>query len=358
MGNAKATTSTKDVVYQVSAGVSNAILVCLGVGLLLQSISNFVHWQPLSQIGQIAQILLPASFGVAIASMLKTNTLVIFSSMIASTVGSNGVFFTGDKIDAVTATGHAATQAASAGVFTTGQPISAVLAGLAAALIGKYLTGKTPLDMMLVPFTATLVGSLIGLGLAAVTTPALIWVSHFIAQSMAVNPLVGSVLIALAWAVFLMTPASSAALAVAIMLDPVSSAAALIGTTAQFVGFTAMSFKENNLGANIAQSVVTPKIQFPNLMLNPRLVIPPFVAAIVCAPIATMLFHFETSYKIAGLGLNSFIAPINLASNDLRGFMIYVACGVVLPIIISVVVQKVLVKLKWIEAGQLNIEVV
>ena len=39
--------STMDYVYKVSAGVSNAILVCLGIGLLLQSLANFVHWTAL-----------------------------------------------------------------------------------------------------------------------------------------------------------------------------------------------------------------------------------------------------------------------------------------------------------------------
>ena len=55
-----------------------------------------------------------------------------------------------------------------------------------------------------------------------------------------------------------MSPASSAAIAIALQLDPVSSAAALIGCTAQFAGFTAMSFKHNAFGANIAQSFLKP----------------------------------------------------------------------------------------------------
>lgn len=68
-----------------------------------------------------------------------------------------------------------------------------------------------------------------------------------------------------------MSPASSAAIAIALQLDPVSSAAALIGCTAQFAGFTAMSYKQNDLGANIAQSFLTPKVQLPNLVKNPFL---------------------------------------------------------------------------------------
>ncbi|MCG4778622.1 hypothetical protein L0P10_17245, partial [Eggerthella lenta] len=86
--------------------------------------------------------------------------------MIAATVGSNAVHFvTAAKgVAAVTATGQTAVQAAGTGVFSTGQPVSAVCAALIAALLGKYLSGKTPLDMVLVPFAATMIGTLAGLG--------------------------------------------------------------------------------------------------------------------------------------------------------------------------------------------------
>lgn len=350
--------SVMDYVYKVSAGVSNAVLVMLGIGLLTQSIANFVHWTALYQVGSIAQWLLAPAFGAAVASQLKTNTLVMFSAMISSTVGANAVYFTSANMHAATATGNKMVEAAQSGIFTTGQPISAVAAGLVAVLVGKYLTGKTPLDMMLVPLAATLIGSIAGLALASVTTPALNWLSAFIAQSMKVNPLIGSVCVALAWSLFLMTPASSAALAVAVMLDPLSSGAALIGTTAQFVGFTVISWRQNNLGANIAQGVITPKVQFPNLLANPRLAIPSFIAAGVSAPIATLFFHFKVSYTLTGLGLNSLIAPINLASSNMSMFLAYIAMGVAVPAIISLVVYRVLLAFHWVKDRQLHLEIV
>lgn len=155
-----------------------------------------------------------------------------------------------------------------------------------------------------------------------------------------------------------MTPASSAALAIALQLDPVSSAAALIGCTAQFVGFTFMSIRQNDLGGFLAQFVITPKVQFPNLIKNPALVIPPFVAAVVCAPIATVLLGFTTSYELAGLGLNSFIAPLNiLASQGVEAFLIYLATGVILPLIISLGLYHVIKSIGWAKAGDLRMEI-
>lgn len=155
-------TTVKEYAYNISAAVANAILVTLGMGLLMQTIAGFVHFQPLYMAGTLAQDLLAPALGIAVAVELRTTTLVMFSSMIAATVGSNAVHFvTAAKgVAAVTATGQTAVQAAGTGVFSTGQPVSAVCAALIAALLGKYLSGKTPLDMVLVPFAATMVGTL------------------------------------------------------------------------------------------------------------------------------------------------------------------------------------------------------
>lgn len=337
-------TTVKEYAYNISAAVANAILVTLGMGLLMQTIAGFVHFQPLYMAGTLAQDLLAPALGIAVAVELRTTTLVMFSSMIAATVGSNAVHFvTATKgVAAVTATGQTAVQAAGTGVFSTGQPVSAVCAALIAALLGKYLSGKTPLDMVLVPFAATMVGTLAGLGLAAVVTPALIAVSGFIAKSMAVNPVLGSVCISVVWALFLMTPASSAA---------------AIGTTAQFVGFTAMSWKQNTVGANIAQFVVTPKLQFPNLIVNPLQLIPPVVAAAVCAPLATVLFNFRATYTVGGLGLNSFIAPIYFWGQGTGSFATYVVCGMALPALISVVGFQIMKKMKLVRDGEMHLTV-
>lgn len=74
--------TTKDYVYRVSAAVANAILVTLGIGLLFQTIAQFIHWQPLYDAGTMGTVLLAPALGVAVASQLDVNTLVIFSAMI------------------------------------------------------------------------------------------------------------------------------------------------------------------------------------------------------------------------------------------------------------------------------------
>ncbi|WP_234121884.1 PTS transporter subunit IIC [Clostridium hydrogenum] len=333
--------SIKEMAYKAAAGIANSVLVMLGIGLLCETIGKFIHWPAFVGIGTIAKSMLAPAIGAGIAYQLEGNTLIIFSAMIAASVGGNAAHITPAGI-----------------TFVSGQPISAVIAAVIAVIVGKKVTGKTRLDMMAIPFSAVVVGGIAGLGLAAVTTPALNWLSAQIAYSVKVSPLIGSALVSLAWSILLMTPASSAAIAIALKLDPVSSAAALIGCTVQFVGFTIMSFRENEAGANIAQGLITPKVQFPNIIKNPKLVIPTFIASFVCAPIATVLFKFSSSYELAGLGLNSLIAPLNIAATKgVKGILIYIFTGIILPSAIVMPIYFAMKKSGLIKSGDMHMEI-
>lgn len=358
----EAKASMRELVYNTSAAVSNAILVTLGMGLLLQTIAGFINWAPMVQMGAITKIMLPAAFGAAVASQMKTNTMVMFSAMAASTVGANAVFFSSSAVQGVTATGYAGSQAAGSAIITTGQPISAVLAAVIAVVFGKWLSGKTPLDMVIVPAATTIVGTVSGYYLAMITTPALVAVGQFIAASVAISPIIGTAVVAMVFGALTMTPASAAALAVAIgatgVTSPEAAGAILIGTTAVFVGFPAMSFHENKIGATIAQGIVTPKIQFPNLTENPALIIPPMVGAAIAAPIATMVFHVTAPFAMAGIGFNSFIVPLALAGSNPIAFAAYMVIGVAIPMAVSFVGYRLMRKMGWAKPNQLHLEMI
>lgn len=306
--------------------------------------------------------MLPAAFGAAVASQMKTNTMVMFSAMAASTVGANAVFFSSSAVQGVTATGYAGSQAAGSAIITTGQPISAVLAAVIAVVFGKWLSGKTPLDMVIVPAATTIVGTVSGYYLAMITTPALVAVGQFIAASVAISPIIGTAVVAMVFGALTMTPASAAALAVAIgatgVTSPEAAGAILIGTTAVFVGFPAMSFHENKIGATIAQGIVTPKIQFPNLTENPALIIPPMVGAAIAAPIATMVFHVTAPFAMAGIGFNSFIVPLALAGSNPIAFAAYMIIGVAIPVVVSFVGYRLMRKMGWAKPNQLHLEMI
>ena len=349
----------REVVFDVSTGISNAILAVLGMGLLMSSLGNLFHYTPLIQAGLMGQKMLAPALGVGIAIMMRANILTTGAALIAATVGSNAVYFTTTVVPGThTATGWLANQPAGSLVMTSGQPISAVLAAILAVMVGNWLTGKTPLDMMLVPLAATLAGTFFGLGTAAVTTPFLNWVSESLASTMKVNPFLGAFVVAFVWFLFLMTPASSAALAIAVMLDPLSGGAAMIGTTAGFVVYTAMGWTQNDLGANFAQTIVTPKVQFPNLLKSPVLMFGPAVVAGLSAMVAVGVFHLKEPFAIAGLGLNGFIAPLALASTNPTGLLLLVVFGIVVPVVACMAMYYSLKKMGKTRENDLHLDVV
>lgn len=351
--------TAREVVFDVSTGISNAILAVLGMGLLMSSLGNLFHYTPLIQAGLMGQKMLAPALGVGIAIMMRANILTTGAALIAATVGSNAVYFTTTVVPGThTATGWLANQPAGSLVMTSGQPISAVLAAILAVLVGNWLTGKTPLDMMLVPLAATLAGTFFGLGTAAVTTPFLNWVSESLASTMKVNPFLGAFVVAFVWFLFLMTPASSAALAIAVMLDPLSGGAAMIGTTAGFVVYTAMGWTQNDLGANFAQTIVTPKVQFPNLLKSPVLMFGPAVVAGLSAMVAVGVFHLKVPFAIAGLGLNGFIAPLALASTNPTGLLLLVVFGIVVPVVACMTMYYALKKMGKTRENDLHLDVV
>ena len=356
-----------DWVYTVSQGISNAVLVILGISILLNTAGNLLHWASLQMVGILGQHLLAPAIGAGIAIQLRSTTLTTFSAMIAATVGANSIYFTEAVIKATkTATGWVAPQLSGATIVTVGQPVSAVIAGLAAALVGMWLTGKTPLDMFIVPFCATLVGSLVGLAAASVTTPFLNWVSENLANTMKVNPVLGAVVVSFAWFWFLMTPASSAALAVAVNLDPISAGAALIGCCAAFSGYTAMSFNQNDPGANIAQGLITPKVQFPNIIKSPLTAIGPMVSAMLMASLAVTVGGFKVPATLGGLGFSSLTAPLNILSmsansgfsNGFSGLATMLIFGLVGPVVISWLWYKFLKSVGKTRENDLHLDVV
>lgn len=325
-----------------AGGISAAILVSLGIGLLLKSVGGLLHIDLLITIGTIATFLMTPALGGAIAVSLGANSLTIVASMISAAVGGNAITQAGDSFNIV-----------------TGEPIGAILAAIIATFVGKKVTGKTFLDLMAVPLSSLLVGSVAGYYLSKVISPTLIAISKFITSTVGHQPLVASVVIAVIFAVLVMTPASSAALAVALQLDPHAASAALVGISAQFVGYTAMSFKENDLGGFLAQSICTPKVQFPNIVKNPLITIAPIVAAAVAGPVAVLIFNMQIPYEIAGLGLCALIAPIQILNAQGVGVLMqFIIAGVIVPLVVTLLVHYFVMKPKqFVKPGDLHLEV-
>ncbi|MDD6771953.1 MAG: PTS sugar transporter subunit IIC [Inconstantimicrobium porci] len=331
----------KDRIFKGSSGLAQGIFVTLGIGLLLENIGKMLGFAPLVTVGTVTKMLMAPGIGAGIAFALGANALTIFSAMAASTLGAAAMTITPEV-----------------GILIkTGEPIGAVLAGIVATYVGKRISGKTSLDMMIVPLSAVVIGGLFGFYASQFITPILNTVGGAITGATQSNLIVSSIVIAVLWAILLVSPASSVALALALGLNGHASAAALIGCTATFVSFVIMSYKENNMGAILAIGLCTPKVQLPNVTRNLKIMIPTLVASAIAAPIAVAGLNFTAETALAGMGLCSFVAPISiLGSQGIKGLGIYIAGGIVIPGIISFIVYIAMKKKGLIKEGDLKME--
>lgn len=327
--------------YKASMGIANAVQVTLGMGLLLQTIGQLAGFDFLVKIGAIGKTMLIPGLGIGIAMCLRANTLVAISAGAAAIIGG-GAYTISD-----------------AGIYTIGggEPVGAILAAVIAIWIGKRVSGKTNFDMILIPAASLLTGGISGLLFAKIMTPILTTISGQITSMVAGSPLISSMVISLVFALLILSPASSAALAIALQLDPTASAAALIGCSAQYVAFAILGFRDNNWGAFFGQLICTPKLQTPNIIRKPSVMLVPLLTAMISGPIGVLIFHIQTSNEVAGLGLCAFVAPLYVAAHSsFSTFAAFIFVSVVLPCVITLLVKPFVVKGKLLKPGDLRIE--
>jgi uncharacterized protein len=327
-------------IFKASTGIAQGIFVTLGIGLLIKNIGANFGIDALVQIGTIATSLMAPAVGAGVALMLGANALVIFSAMIAAAVGAGALTMT------------------EAGVLIkAGEPIGALLTATIATFVGKRISGKTPLDMMVIPLGTILAAGMAGLWLSTVIAPILTTVGGVIKASTAGNPLLSSIILAMVWGLFLISPASSVALAMALDLSGIAGGAALAGCAAHFIGFSIISWKENQLGGVLAQGVCTPKVQLPNITKNPYILVPTLIASAIVGPISALIFKIEAGKEIAGMGLSSFVAPLQLLTSYDLGFIVpaMLITYILVPATISYGIYNLLKKFGKIKENDLRL---
>lgn len=361
-------------------GMAQGLFVTLIAGTIVKTIGTLIGDNAVGRLfttlGQIASILMGAGIGAGIASHLKASKLVIFASMVAGFVGAFSDKFIGS---AANFTPGAITDISPLlGAGSPGNPIGAYVTALAATEIGSLVSGKTKLDILLVPLTCLLTA----LAFSYVAYP-FIWLINMLGKGIAIatdfTPFFMGIVIAVIMGILLTMPTSSAAIWVAvanpILTDATLSAAthdamliaggaAVVGCACQMVGFAVMSFKENGWSGIISQGLGTSMLQIPNIMKNPRIFIPPIVASAVCGPIATCLFKLRCGASGGGMGTCGFVGIIDSfdmsVSSGAMEWWVFLLCVltlfIILPALISWGLGQLLRKVGWIKENDLKLD--
>ena len=119
-----------------------------------------------------------------------------------------------------------------------------MLAALAGALGARLVSGKTKVDIILVPLATILLGSLVGITLAPVVAAFMKALGQWIMSMTTLYPLFMGILVSMVVGMVLTLPISSAAICISLGLSGLAAGAATVGCSAQMIGFAFASWKD------------------------------------------------------------------------------------------------------------------
>lgn len=268
------------------------------------------------------------AMAVAIAFALKAPPLVLFS---CSAVGAAG--------------------------NALGGPVDCLVAACVGAECGKMISKETPIDILLTP-AVTIIAGVTAARLAG--PPVENFMAAFggvIMYATELRPFFMGMLVSALVGIALTLPISSAAICISLGLSGLAAGASTAGCCAQMVGFAVMSFRENGWGGLVSQGLGTSMLQFPNIIKNPYIWIPPTLASMITGPVATLVFELKNIPLGAGMGTSGLVGPLGVISampgGGARMWLGILFVCFLLPAVLTLIFARILRKIGLIRSGDL-----
>ena len=282
-------------------GMAWGLFSTLIIGLIIEQIGKLVGnnyvGNMLILIGKICSCLTGAGIGVGVAVKYKSTNFVTVS---AATAGLIGAFASKILAGSVFVNG-------SIILTGPGEPMGAFIASIVGIELGKLVTGKTKLDIILVPLTTILSGAIVGLLIGPPISNFMIALGSMINWAVDQQPLLMGVIVSVVMGMILTLPISSAALAIILNLNGLAAGAATVGCCANMIGFAVASYKENKMAGFLSQGIGTSMLQIPNIIKKPVIWLPEIIASAILGPISTTVFHMTNNASGAGMGTSGFV---------------------------------------------------
>lgn len=316
-------------------GLAYGFFCSLIIGTILKQLGSFTNISELTSWGQIAMYLMGPAIGAGIGYAIDAKGLNLITAIIAGSIGA-GTF--------------------NGNVTTTGNPIAAYIAVIGAVEVTRFVQGKTPIDILLVPFTSIVVSGMITVVIGPYLTKLVIWIGDMINQGVNMQPILMSIVVAVLMGMALTAPVSSAAIGVMLGLNGLAAGAALAGCCAQMIGFAVMSIDDNDIGDVIAIAIGTSMLQFKNIVQKPIIWIPPIISGIVIAPISTCILNIACSPVGSGMGTAGMVGILEAINVMGSNYWIpLIVIDIIAPAFISFVIYKMFKKLLFIKSGDLKL---
>lgn len=305
------------------------------LGLIIKQIALIPGLDFLADIAALLQSapVVGGSIGLAIALGLKRDPLVTISAVAVGALG-----------------------------YQFGGPVGAYLASIVGVEAGSLLSKRTPVDIILTPLIAVIVGGLFAKYCCAPINEWVMSLGEVINRATMLNPFVMGIIVSVSVGAILTLPISSAALCISIGIGGLAAGAATAGCCAQMVGFALISYRDNGIGGLISQGLGTSMLQIGNIARKPIIWLAPTLSAAILGPISTMWLKMTNNAAGAGMGTAGLVGPLGCwdtmaATTDHTTLLIeIIGLYFVAPALLSLLFDFVMRRLGWVKDGDMRLQ--
>lgn len=351
-------------VIKTMNGMAYGLFATLIVGTILATIGGF--FKDSSYIGKLI---------ITVAKFLQNMTGVGIGLGIAWSMKLDGL-----KLIAITAVGGIASylnlniynpsinEFANLGL-RIGDPLTIYLVVIGTFLVSNLiLKKKTPVDIVIIPFTIVLIGMIFTLLLNYPISFVTKSIGYIVGVATEAQPFIMGIVISVVMGMALTAPISSAAIAAMILTvtettqNPeaiaIAGGAALVGCSVQMVGFAIQSIRDNKIGTVISVGIGTSMLQFKNILKKPIIWLPTIIVSAVLGPISTCVLKLQCTGSSAGMGTSGLVGQIGMYSQMGSTWQTWVGIfglHIILPAVLVFVIDAIFRKYNLIKPGDLTI---
>lgn len=347
----------KEIFIDGLSGMASGLFATLIIGTIIVQVGSLIPGalgQYLVMMGKVASALTGAGIGVGVAQRLKSSPLVVVS---AATAGMTSAF--ASKIIAGTVLVDGVMQFAG-----PGEPLGAFIGAIVAVYMGRLVSGKTKVDILITPFVCIVSGSAVGLLIGPSISSFMTWLGSLINWGTEQAPFLMGIIVSVLMGIILTLPISSAALGVILGLSGLAAGAATAGCCANMVGFAVASFRENKVNGLLAQGLGTSMLQIGNIVKKPIIWLPAIITSAILGPVSTMLLKMTNNATGSGMGTAGLVGQINTYQDMVAAgadptivLVKIVVLHIVLPAVLALIISEFMRKKGMIQDGDMKLDV-
>lgn len=294
-------------ISKTSSGMATGLFATLIIGTILNQIFKLLNFQVGMDIATVIMSLMGAGIALGVALSMDKNLSpleLVACIALGGITSAISLKAPDNPIPTLTIGGGSK------------NPLLIYLVVIFTVLIVKMvIKKKTPIDILLIPFMYVIVGSILGFILIYPCYYLIYAIQSIIEISMPLIPVIMSIIISVVVGIVLTMPISSVAVCVAISIGntPLAAGAAVIGCTAQMIGFAVQSIRaKNGIAKSISVGIGTSMLYWPNIIKKPSIWLPTILTSLILGPIGVCLLNTTSTSAGAGMGSCGLVGQISV----------------------------------------------